>query len=157
MVNETSRLRGINGSLLGAIQMNELIVGSVIMLYGGLGAQLDYQYPVGNSYGWEIGEAGVSIKTESGFTAELFHLSGVNTEELDCGINAVFVGYEVSNKYGLFAESSIGYNFVNEITTNEYGHWLFRNSVGVRYHGLYFRGVSIDEMKYISTGFTVEF
>lgn len=130
-----------------------------LMLYGGLGAQLNYDYADpnrNNDYGWEIGEAGLQCSKE-GFILEAYHLSGVNQSEPDNGVNALFVCYELNvTKYiSLTIES--GYNF-SEGTTNTFGRRLYKADIEYRFsNGMYFKAVKLNNAHYLSTGFTAYF
>lgn len=130
-----------------------------LLLYGGLGAQLDYSYAEpnrNNDYGWEIGEAGLKCEN-NGYLLEAFHLSGVNQSEPDNGVNALFVGYEINVLERVTITVETGHNF-SEGTTNRFGHRLYKAGVEYRFsNGLYFKAVKLADMQYLATGFTADF
>lgn len=131
---------------------------AALLLYGGLGAQAvtPEGFGVGNHYGWELGEAALQCRAESGLITEIYHLSGVNDEEPDGGINTLFVGYSAKYKQN-YAIIEGGFN-LSSGTTNEYGRLMYKASIEHRFkNGMYLKATKLEDTKFVSIGFTAEF
>lgn len=79
----------------------ELCFVAGLYLTGSVGAQslmahegIDYNYNT-NEYGRYIGEASLVLEFTNGLYFELKHISGLNTEEIDQGLNAIMVGAKI--------------------------------------------------------------
>ena len=82
----------------------ELCFVSALYLDGALGQQLTYDgYDPKrtNKYGDHIGEISLVLELKNGLYVEAKHISGINTEEPDYGLNSIMIGARIN----LFGEN----------------------------------------------------
>lgn len=76
----------------------ELCFISAIYISGGIGYQAggdQHDWQSSNDYGSNIGELSFVVEFENSAYIELKHVSGLNTDELDGGLNAIMIGARI--------------------------------------------------------------
>lgn len=146
-------------------------LGLCVFLQGGLGIQEGFDvraygydvkegFELTNSYGLVTGEISLRMQYDNWVFEPWYHLSGVNQEEWDYGMNAAFVGYEWGHDSGFYVRPSVGIQAQLDIPkegwkSNEYGRYLFKLQAGyIHKSGIYAQYGRIDEMQHVTVGIT---
>jgi hypothetical protein len=136
-----------------------------LFLNGGLGIQSGFSYdaetqtyettsPETNQYGPMVGELSLTGQYKNGYL-ELRHISGINTEEEDLGLNSVTAGVVFTPLQSTTLKFGAG--FQPKAVTNDYGIFIYEASAMYEWEGLYAKATKISDMEYLSFGFIKRF